>query len=173
MTVTHEPDQLDPFFKDERSLGEKLAATEREWRPHQPAHESPEIIAGLVLETGEYHSEYGEEPAPTLRLLDRQNHVWSVVGFHGRLRWEIKKTGLRVGDFVALAYRGVIPSKKKGLNDAYDYTAAVERNPDTVEIEQSRRGNDVLAGSDPVVSLPEDDEILDEVPEGAGDDIPF
>jgi hypothetical protein len=170
-------DLLEPFFTDERTIADKLAATEREWRPHQPEHDCPPIIAGLVLELGEYFSEYSEEPAPTLRVLDRDNTVWSVVGFHGRLRWEVKKTAPRVGDFTAIAYRGVIASKKKGMNDAHDYAVAVERNPDAVVIEQNERGNDQLAGSTPAQPLPPDDEILDETAEGtaeeAGDGIPF
>jgi hypothetical protein len=167
-------DLLEPFFTDERSISEKLAASEREWRPHQPEHDCPPIVGGLVLETGEYFSEYNEEPAPTLRVLDRSNDVWSVVGFHGRLRWELKKTAPRVGDFIAIAYRGVIPSRKAGMNDAHDYAVAVERNPDAVETEQNERGSDVLAGSDVAPPIPPvGDDVVDEPVEEADDDIPF
>jgi hypothetical protein len=35
------PDDLEPFFTDERSLREKMAADEREWRPTDPQHKSP------------------------------------------------------------------------------------------------------------------------------------
>ncbi len=64
---TQTPDLLDPFYEDTRSISEKLAATEREWRPNQQEHDCPAIIAGLVLELGEYASEYGEEAAPTVQ----------------------------------------------------------------------------------------------------------
>ncbi len=97
--------------------------------------------------------------------------------FPGRLRWELKKTAPRVEDLLALAYRGVIPSKKKGLNDAYDYAVAVERNPETVVVEQNNRGNDVLAGSNPVPTLPDDDDVLEESDDEPGEEeadaIPF
>jgi hypothetical protein len=156
------PDPLEPFFADARTIQEKLAAVEREYRAHQSEHECPPIIAGLVLELGEYFSEYAEGAVPTVRVLDRFNTVWSVIAFHGRLRWEIEKTAPRVGDFMAIAYRGVIPSKKKGMNDSYDYAVAVERNPELVDVETNSRGNEVLAGSDPVPSYPDDDDVLDD-----------
>lgn len=183
MASKPETPDLEPFFADERTIQEKLATIEREYRPHQPEHDCPVIIGGLVLETGEYFSEYSEgEPVPTLRILDRTNTTWSIIGFHGRLRYEIKKTAPRVGDFVAVAHRGVIPAKKKGMNDAHDYAIAVERNPDAVVVEQNERGNDVLADSDPAAPLPQHagdtlDEIVDEIAaetEGDDDDgLPF
>jgi hypothetical protein len=145
----HHDGLLEPFFADERTLVEKLQAEEREWRPHQPEHGCPELVAGLVLELGEYHSSYaGAEPAPTARLLARDGTVWSVVAFHGFLRWEIRRKRPRVGDFVAIAYRGTQKAKREGESDAYVYALEVERNPAAVTVETNARGNEQLAGSD-------------------------
>ena len=166
---TETPDPFEPFYVDERTIQEKLAATEREYRPHQPAHGCPAIIGGLVLETGEYFSEYGDgEPVPTLRLLDRSNTVWSIIGFHGRLRYEIEKTKPRIGDYVAIAHRGVIPAKKKGMNDAHDYALAVERNPDAVDVETDDSSDEL-----PVYVSPEPDEEPEKGGDVDGDGIPF
>lgn len=177
MSVTKGYDELlVPFFDDERSLAEKLRASEREWRPHQSEHDCPELIGGLVLELGEYHSSYaGSEPAPTMRILGRDNSVWSVVAFHGFLRWEIQRKSPRVGDFVAIAYRGTQKAKREGESDAYVYVLVVERNPASVAVETNERGNEVLADSSPAQPLPEHvneilDELVDEVNDGA---LPF
>jgi len=160
MSVTTD-NLLEPFFTDERTIQQKLAATEREWRPQEPGHESPAIIAGLVIEVGEYYSsEYHDENgapkiSPTLRVLARDNVVWSVIGFHGYLREDIRRKQPKPGDFVALAFRGTVAARKKGFKDAFDFKVEVERNPDAVATEQNQRGNDALAGSDPVPTLPE------------------
>jgi hypothetical protein len=119
-----------PFFTDERTLAEKLECDRREWRPHQPEHDCPNTIFGLVLERGTYTSSYGErEPRETARILTADNIEWSVIAFHGYLQSEFRRKQPRDGDFIALAFQGTKPAKRSGENDAYAYTIEVERNP--------------------------------------------
>jgi hypothetical protein len=172
-----------PFFTDSRSLSEKLAAEDREWRPHQQEHKCPAEIFGLVLELGEYFSSYrdasGENKThTTARVLSADNTVWSVVAFHGFLQSEFDRKKPRVGDFVAIAYKGTRPAKKAGESDANVYRLEVERNPDSVPVETNDRGNEALVGSDPAPPIPaveETVEIDNPMPgrRDDDDDIPF
>ena len=41
-----------PFFEDTRSLSEKLASEDREWRPHQPEHDCAAEIYQSQNEVG-------------------------------------------------------------------------------------------------------------------------
>jgi hypothetical protein len=133
--TTPEPE---PFFTDPRTLLQKLNVEKREWRPHQPQHECPAVISGLVLETGTY-IDMNNEPVPTLRLLtDDLRTEWSIIGFHGWLKSGINKKQPREGDYVLLAYAGTKPSRKKGENDAHAYEVLVERNPETPVAETSQ-----------------------------------
>lgn len=168
-----------PFFMDSRTLSEKLTAENREWRPHEPQHECPAMIFGLVLERGTYHSKFGKEHE-TARLLTADNIVWSVIGFHGYLQSEFERKNPRVGDFVAIAYLGTKPAKKEGESDANVYRIEVERNPaGAVPVETDDRGTESLVGSDPAPTIPPvDDEPLIEKQRVAAlrtgdDDIPF
>ena len=120
------PSDPQPFFTDPRTFAEKLAVTDREWRPHQPQHNCPATICGLVLELGTYTSSYGNgDTVTTCRVLTEDNVVWSIVAFHGYLESELRRKRPRVNDFAALVYRGTVPAKKKGENDAYDYLVVV------------------------------------------------
>ena len=149
-----------PFFTDTRTLPEKLGAEQREWRPHQPQHGCPNWIFGLVIERGEYHSSYGDNKRhETARILTADNVVWSVVAFHGYLQAEFDRKQPRVGDFVGVIYKGTRPAKKAGESDAHDYQLEVERNPAAqVPVEETDRGGESLAGSDPAPPLPALDE---------------
>lgn len=119
-----------PFFKDTRTLTEKLACEKREWRPAQPEHNCQQMIFGLVLERGTYTSSYGNQEArETARILTDANVEWSVIAFHGYLQSEFSRKAPEVGDFVAIAYTGTKPARKPGENDANMYAMEVERNP--------------------------------------------
>lgn len=173
MTAADEANPV-PFFKDERTLGEKLAADEREWRPHEPEYNCPAVIAGLMLERGTFISKFNKEHH-TARILTAGNVIWSVITFHGYLQSEFDRKDPRVGDFVAAAFRGTKPAKREGESDAFDYRLEVERNPDAVETEENDRGNQTLAGSDPAAAPPTNTDVPEEGPDDGvvKDDIPF
>lgn len=123
-----------PFFEDTRSLSEKLAGEDREWRPHQPEYDCPNDVYGLVLELGQYFSTYRDASGEykvhtTARVLTEDNVVWSIVGFHGYLQSEFDHKKPRVGDFMAVAYKGTKPARKQGESDPNVYRMEVERNP--------------------------------------------
>jgi hypothetical protein len=117
-----------PFFEDTRTLGEKLRAEHREWRPHQPEHDCPAVIFGLVLERGTFTSTYDNSEKDTMRVLTEGNTEWSVIGFHGWLQSELERKNPRVGDFVAVAFNGK-GKAKTGESEPYLYQLEVERNP--------------------------------------------
>jgi hypothetical protein len=119
-----------PFFTDPRTLAQKLAVEKREWRAHQPEHNCPALISGLVLERDSYTDMNGEL-APTLRLLtDDLETEWSVIAFHGWLKSGILKKDPQPGDYVALMFTGTRPTKKTGETPAFTYEVLVELNPD-------------------------------------------
>ncbi len=125
--ATHDDDAT-PFHEDTRTLGEKLEADERNWMPHKNSGD-PQILYGLVLESGTGTSSYDDRAVPTRRILSRANNIeWTVRGFHGYLAGELDRKNPRVGDFVALVYRGTKPGKE-GEHDSHDYKLVVERNP--------------------------------------------
>ena len=65
-----------------------------------------------------------------MRLLTRDNVVWSVIAFHGWLNGEIRRKNPRPGDFVGASYKGTKPAKKAGESDANVYRVETVRNPD-------------------------------------------
>src|SRR5207247_681422 len=104
-------------------------------------------------------------------VLTADNVVWSIVAFHGFLQSEFDRKQPRVGDFVAITYRGTKPAKKQGESDAYVYRMEVERNPAAVAVETNDRGNEALVGSDPAPTIPV---VEDDTEKEADDDgIPF
>jgi hypothetical protein len=165
---TPEPD-LTPYFNDPRTLREKMAAEENEWRPHQPEYGSPPMIAGLLLERGEFLSTLGPEPEqkPTLRILEwPANTEWKSIAFHGWLKGEIDRKDPQPGDYVVVAYNGVKKATKAGHNDEYTYRLFVEHNPAgrvvpvTLEPEPPEDYGDVPFGDDdiPWASEPESED---------------
>jgi hypothetical protein len=129
-----------PFFEDTRTLAEKLNSQQRKWMPHKD--EGPSMIFGLVLERGTYFSDYYDNDGKrkehcTARVLDATANIeWSVIGFPGYLDSEFRRKDPHVGDFVGAVYKGVVPAKKKGQSDAYDFQMEVERNPNAPLIEE-------------------------------------
>lgn len=156
-----------PFFTDTRTLSEKLACDKREWRPHQPKHNCPAVVYGLVTERDTFTSAYGDgEKVPTLRILTADNIEWSVIGFHGYLRSELERKDPRPGDFIALAFTGTKPGKT-GESDAYLYVLELERNPATPVTE-------LTAVPDGPAAREPDEPAADERPSFDSDDgIPF
>jgi hypothetical protein len=123
---------LAPFFTDERSLREKMAADEREWRPTDPKYGCPPLIAGLVLERDTFLSTLGTEPElkPTLRILEMPANIeWKAIGFHGWLKREIETKNPQPGDYVVASHTGVKKTTKAGYSDGFMYRLYVERNP--------------------------------------------
>jgi hypothetical protein len=82
-----------------------------------------------VIERGTYTGNDGKVH-PTARILTADNIEWGVIAFHGWLHSAFERKDPRVGDFVAIAYTGTKPAKRKGDNDAFTYALEVERNPD-------------------------------------------
>jgi hypothetical protein len=173
-TIQRQEEAPVPFFTDTRSLPEKLRGDSREWRPHQPEHDCPSMIFGLVIERGEYVSSCRDSAGnnkahDTARVLTHDNIVWSVIGFHGYLQSEFDRKQPAVGDFVAVAYQGTKPARKQGESDAHVYQIEVERNPAGPKVDD--RGSELLPGSDPAPPIPVVD---DDVQRMQGDgDIPF
>ena len=166
------PSDPQPFFSDTRTFAEKLAVTEREWRPHQPQHNCPAIVCGLVLELGTFVSAYDDgDTLTTCRILTEDNVVWSVVAFHGYLQNEFDRKRPQVGDFVAFVYRGTVPAKT-GQKDAYDYLVVVEKNPEgpqpPVGAIDDATALELLAAIDDSRDADADDNGIE-----PGDDIPF
>ncbi len=117
-----------PFFTDTRTIAEKLGSDDREWRPHEPEHECPTAIFGLVLERGTYFSRFDKEHH-TARVLTADNIVWSLIGFHGWLQSELERKNPQVGDFVGIAFTGTKPARREGESPAFTYRVEVVRNP--------------------------------------------
>jgi hypothetical protein len=131
--VTAQPQASDPqpFFEDTRTISEKLASDERQWKPHE-GENCPNTLFGLVLERGTFTSNYDNRDVPTLQILAADGTVWSVTAFHGYLAGAIKRKNPRAGDFVAIAYKGK-GKAKEGESEPYLYQLEVERNPDRPE----------------------------------------
>jgi hypothetical protein len=125
ITETTEPV---PFFKDERSVSQRLSAEQRQWKPTKG--EGPSLLCGLVLDRGTYISGLNGQVCKTAVVLDADGVEWSVIGFHGWLVKILERDDPRIGDWVALSFNGTKPSKTAGESDAYVYRGVVERDPD-------------------------------------------
>lgn len=142
-STTHET-----FFEDARSLDEQLGACERSWMPHKES-ESPRVLRGLVIDRSEGTSNYDvTRKVPAIRVLEMPANIeWTARGFHGYLASEIKRKNPRVGDYIAVVYRGTKPGRE-GESDAHDYKLVCQRNPDkpAAEVEpiedEEEDGND-------------------------------
>jgi hypothetical protein len=162
-----------PFHKDPRSLMQKLAAEKREWRPHQKEHDCPQVISGLVLETGTYADMNGAAKH-TLRLLtDDLATEWSVIAFHNVLHGRIDRARPRVGDYALLMYGGVSSKPpRKGENPAYAYEVLVEDNPAvsrTATPQTTEERLDAIIGE----PLSAEDEAATDEPPDYGDEAPW
>jgi len=150
-----------PFFEDTRTLAEKLQVDRRDWIPTKHP-DDPKTIFGLVIERGSYVGK--TDTHPTARVLTADNIEWGVIAFHGWLHSAFDRKDPRVGDFVAIAYTGTKPAKKKGDSDAYTYALEVERNPEMPLLE-------VAEDPGPEPSPIPDESSYDQ--EGADDETPF
>lgn len=143
-----------PFFTDSRTLSEKLATEDREWRPHEPEHDCPAQIFGLVLERGTYFSRFDKEHH-TARVLTADNVVWSVIGFHGWLQSELERKNPQVGDFVGIAFTGTKPARREGESPAFTYRVEVVPNPNPTDPAETNES----PGGDNAGQLADDDEL--------------
>jgi hypothetical protein len=170
--------ELEPFFIDPRTLREKMAAEEEEWRPTDSQFGSPPMVAGLVLERDVFISTLGPEPEekPTIRLLEWPANIeWKAIGFHGWLKRELEMKNPQPGDYAVLSYVGVKPATKPGHNDGHMYRSFVERNPEgrVAPIDPDDDPSERYAYSDDLGDALVDEAADEPDAEEADDDIPF